>query len=508
MVATEAGTTIAEGCTTVVVDQDSLVVEIQAFRYLPPSCCNDGVLQPGEQCDTGVRGTCSAGSAPSACSGIVDDPVCFCDCTAKEILLSVDDTQAPFLKNAPAGSKTDLALSFGPGGASNPEMLRAVYESDDPAGSTGIDLHASYLRGDLYPIHDPIPLSTQLQVPVLCSAVENATGIARDQRFPTLATAAADTVVVVYQSDEINGGGDFDVFLSPQTPDGCVDQPPCTTSSDCQTSCDPNAKTCLPAVQLNVTSGGASAPRVAAGPSDAVLVTWTRQGGVFGRIWRTDGSVAPATGEISIAQGGSAARVAGSLSGFLVVYQGPGAGDPDGVFLRTVDASGTVGAETPVNVATSGVQDQPDIAMLDDGSAALVVWHSGGDVYFQHFDPSGKRLGDDQSAPLNTVGAHDKTDQQHPAVAGANGVFSVAWETPDPETALGNVSARFVGATTGFGYNSVSGQNDEFVATDPLTAGDRHLPAVAMSTYVAIGWEDHAAAHPGVYVRRFPAPTQ
>ena len=234
----------------------------------------------------------------------MDDPVCFCDCTAKEILLSVDDAEAPFLENAPAGSKVDLALAFGPGGAADPELLRAVYESDDPSSATGVDLHASYLRADLYPITDPLPLSLQLQFPVRCSDAEAAAGAARDQRLPSIATAAADTVVVVYQSDEINGGGDFDVFLSPQIPDGCSDDKPCAQKSDCQTDCDPTSKTCLPAIQLNATSGGASDPRVAAGPSGTVLVTWTRQSGVFGRIWRTDGTVVPADGEISIAPGG------------------------------------------------------------------------------------------------------------------------------------------------------------------------------------------------------------
>jgi hypothetical protein len=505
VVAKRADTTLAEGCTTVAIDQDSLVVDIQAYRYLAPKCCNDGILEPGEQCDTGVPGSCDA-TPPTKCGGVAQDAVCFCDCTAREILLSHDDAQAPFLKNAPAGSKVDLALSFGPGGASNPSMLRAVYESNDPANATGIDLHASYLGEDLYPISDPFPLSLQLQFPVRCSSVEGESGTVGDQRFAAIATAAYDTVAVVYQSDEDNGG-EFDVFLSPQIVDGCVDTKPCTQKSDCQTDCDPNAKTCLPAIKLNTIPGGTSEPRIAAGPSGTVLVTWTRVDGVFGRIWRTDGTTVPAIGEISIAEGGSAARVAGSPSGFLVVYQGPGVGDPDGVFLRPVDPSGTVGDEVPVNTLTAGVQDQPDIAMLDDG-AALVVWRSGGDIYFQHFDATGKEAADDQSAPLNTVGAGDATVQQNPAVAGANGYFTVAWETPDPMTGKGNISARFVAEGTGFGYNSVSGQNDEFVATDPLTAGDRYHPAVAMSAFVAIGWEDHSSANSGVYVRRFPPPAQ
>jgi hypothetical protein len=502
VVAAKAGTTIAEGCTTKVIDQDPLSVDIQVQRYAPPACCNDGIIEPGEQCDTGLSGSCVAGGPLAACGGIVDDSVCFCDCTSKEIQLDDAGPAAP--KNAPAGSKSGLTLSFGPGGTENPEVLRAVYESTDASATSGIDLHASFRAADLYPIQDPVPLSQQLEFPVLCSAVEATTGLPRDQRYPALATAAEDTVVVVYQSNQNALGDDWDIFLNPQIPEGCTDQKPCTTASQCQTECDKG--TCAVSVQLNTPSGGATDPHVASGPAGTVLVTWTRSDGVYGRIWRSsDGTVFPATSEIQIAPGGTAARVGGSLSGFLVAYQGPGPGDTDGVFTRSVDAFGKVGTDMPVNTVTTGLQDQPDIAVLGDGSA-IVVWHSAGDVLFQRFDTSGKPAPDDQSAPLNTTGAGTAVDQQHPVVAGANGYFVVAWETVDPKTSLGNISARFVGATAGFGYNSVSGQNDEFVATDPLSPGDRHLPAVAMSTYTAIGWEDHAMAHAGIWVRRFPLP--
>jgi hypothetical protein len=279
-------------------------------------------------------------------------------------------------------------------------------------------------------------------------------------------------------------------------------------ASDCQTTCG-SSGVCAPFVQVNFTAGGATSPRVAGGPPGMVLVTWTRSDGVYGRLWdSTDGTMIPSNAEIQIAPGGSAARVAGYGKGFNVVYQGPGPGDPDGVFMRSVDPMGNVGDAIAVNNVVAGLQDQPDVAMLSDGST-LVVWHSAGDVWFQRFDATGNPAPDDQSAPLNTTGVMDMTEQQHPAAAGANGYFVVAWETPDTvNVGDGSISARFVGATTGFGYNSVSGQNDEFPAVDPSTMGDRHAPAVAMSAYTAIGWEDHSTGHPGVYVRRFPPPAE
>jgi hypothetical protein len=501
VVAAKANNTIAEGCKTVAVDQDPLLVDIQVHRYSPPPCCGDGTIEPGEQCDTG-----DASVKPPVCAAIAEDPVCFSDCTSKEILLSVDDMLAPNLKNGPPGSKTNLAIAFGPGGVNNPGMLRAVYEDSDKSASTAPDLHQSYLRQDLYPVTDPFPLASQLMFPVRCNAVTDATGTLLAQLSPSIVAASDDTVVVAYRTSELNGGQTYDIFLSPQTADGCTDIKPCSSKADCQTECD--GKHCKPAVKLNSVSGALSEPDVALGPAGTVLVVWSRPGGIFGRVWRVDGSTS--SGEIQIAQTGSAPRVAGTPAGFLVVYQGAGKGDIDGIFMRSVDATGKLGAEVAVNTAIDGVQDQPDIATLDDGSA-IVVWHSGGDVYFQRFDASGKASpADDQSAPLNTTGAKDSTDQQHPAVAGANGFFTVAWETPNGSMPmLGNIAARFVGGRSGFGYNSVSGQNDEFIATDMLAMGDRHLPAVAMSPlsgFVAIGWEDHAATHSGVWARRFPPP--
>jgi hypothetical protein len=497
-----------------VLNQDPLAVSIKVWRYTAPACCNDGVVQVGEECDNGMPGTCSAGATAAACSGIVEDAVCNCDCTAREILLSHDDATAPSFTNAPAASKLDLALSFGPGGAANPAVLRALYENAGSANATGYDLRESFLRDDLYPITSPATLDLQLGFPTPCDAPLATNALPRDQRYPAIATAASDTVVAVYQSNQNNVGDDFDIFLSPQSTDGCVEtSQPCTTSASCQTSCDPTAHTCTPAVMVNTTAGGTSDPHLAAGPSGVVLVTWTRADGVYGRLWNTDGTFIPSSGEIPIAPGGSAARVAGNASGFGVVYQGAGPGDQDGIFLRSVDPVGEVSNPVLVNVDTSGLQDQPGIAMQSDGGA-VVVFRSAGDIYFQRFAFSSSDLSftpttiQDQSAALNTNDAGTGAAHANAVVAGANGFFVAAWETPGAGGRT-DIAAQFLGETTGFGYNTVNGQNVPFLATDQTldSVADRHRPAVAMSSYVAIGWQDQSATNAGIWVRRFPAPT-
>jgi hypothetical protein len=497
--ATRGTSTLAEGCVTKAIDQNPLSVDIQIHRYTPASCCNDGALEPGEQCDPGVPA-----KGAGKCGGIPADGVCESDCTAKEILLSLNDKDPPGLVDGPAGTKTGLAMAFGPGGLSTPIMLRAVYTSTDSQALGTSDVHESFLGEDLYPIPDPFPLSLQLELPLLCSNVQSAQGVAREQESPVVAPASDDTVAVVYATNEATGAT-FDVALSPQTADGCFDDIPCTANSDCQTSC--NNGTCAPSILLNTISGGCSDPRAAAagvsGTVGTVLATWTRMQGVVGRIWRTDGNLVPSMGEISIAPQGSSARVAGDANGFLVVYHGTGAEDPDGVYLTTVSPSGEVGTPQLVNQLTDGTQDQPDVALLADG-ASIVVFRSGGDIFFQRYTKAGKQVAGDQDAPLNTVSS--PKGQSNPAVAGNSGFFTAAWETTN--MAGPNIAARFIGESSGFGYNTVTWQNDEFIATSLKQPGERHLPAVAMGTYVALGWQDVSATHPGIFVRRFPAPTE
>ena len=175
------------------------------------------------------------------------------------------------------------------------------------------------------------------------------------------------------------------------------------------------------------------------------------------------------------------------------------------IFTRKVSLDGGVASPSTVNVVNNGDQDQPDIASLDDGRS-IVVWHGGGDIFFQRFDVMGAAIEHDQEAPLNTVAAGD---QQRPVVAaGANAgnFFAVAWETVD----TGSISARFVGGDVGFGYNSITGQNDEFPAAHPAILAERHRPAIAVGGdgYVVIGWQDDSEEHHGIYVRRFPKPAE
>lgn len=471
---------LAEGCAVTKIDQDPLAVDIKVQKYNPPACCNDGMLQTGEQCDFGPAGTCLKAEG-GQCAGIVADAVCRCDCTAEEILLSVDNAAPPVLTNGAAGTKVDLAMAFSPGLDATKNALRTFYTNTAEAG--GGDVHMRLLRDDFYTIDNPSPLSQQIRLPALCA---NPGGPSSPliQRSPAVASVGLDRFLIAYASDQ-NGANNFDVYLNVHNEWGCADAQPIKITSQ--------------------TGDTELRPDIAVGPSDAALIVWHRGTATFGRIWRKANGLD--MNELPIATSAKFPRVAGNKDGWVVVYEGAGDGDGDGVFMVTVSANGDVGT-TPVRVNEdpTGVQDQPDVAMLEDGRS-IVVWHSatGDDVHFQHYDATRTRVvGPDEQGLLNT---NADGVQQHPVVAAGLGFFATAWED-----APGKISARFVGGTSGFGYNSVTGQNDAFVASTadaPNMPGDRVGPAVAIggAGFVAFGWEDKNANHHGVYVRRFPLPT-
>lgn len=114
---------------------------------------------------------------------------------------------------------------------------------------------------------------------------------------------------------------------------------------------------------------------------------------------------------------------------FAVVWQGPGL-DQEDVFLRLFQADGTARTgELLVNVETSGRQLYPRVAL--GGAGTLVVaWESraqtaaGGKtaVYAQRFDPNGVALG---GLIVVDTGTYDARDPQ--VAADANGRFAVTW---------------------------------------------------------------------------------
>src|SRR5690606_29902543 len=107
----------------------------------------------------------------------------------------------------------------------------------------------------------------------------------------------------------------------------------------------------------------------------------------------------------------------------------------------------------------------------------------------------------DQVAPINTI---TDGEQSRPVIEGSGGAgtfYVVAWSDGS-----GEIRSRFLGGASGFLFNSVTGQNDEFTATPLGSTGARSGAAVAVggSGHVVIGWQDDSTG--GLYARRFPLP--
>lgn len=473
---------IAEGCTTLEIDQDPLTVSIKVHLTNVEKCCGDSALQAGEQCEVPADS--------GQCGGVPETDICDATCQTKSIQLAIDSMAPPLTQGGAA--KTELAMAFADGKEQLGGALRAVYTSasTDTTGDSDINLRA--LNKDLLPITAPFPYTHQLRIPILCADPGGA-GSQREQRTPAIARVSDLRTAVVYASNEATATR-YEVFLSAQTQDGCAEQKPFKISVGTAPGDD------------------VGRPDVAGGPEGLALAVWPRGGKVKGRIWRAPvdgigmGTLTPSDPEMELELAPNAlnitdVRVAGWSGGWIIAYAGSGAGDDDGVFVNTISKDGNPGAEALVNVVTSGSQDQPDVAVLKSGAYA-VAWRSDGDIYFQLYDANGGEIGD-QLEPLNTK---DPAAQQRPAVAAAGEIgefFVAAWED-----GADDIYARLIdgGPAGGFLKNSVTGQNDAFRVSYPGSNGVRRLPAIAAGGHIVIGWHDESVDAPGIYVRRFPLP--
>lgn len=483
---------IAEGCVVRKVDQDPLEVTIKMHLVNTERCCNDGILQAGEQCE-------GAPAATEQCGGIVETEVCDPSCYSKEIqLANVSMDQPPLVEGGHL--KTDLAMTFAAGVNGLSGGLRAVFTSASGDTTQGKDVNIRVLDKDLQTIQTPFSFSHQLRLPTFCDTVGGVGGV-KEQHSPAISPVSASRVGIVYLSNEINVTRN-EVFLVAHTQDGCAEAKPQRLST------------------TGVVNDSAERPDFAGGPDGSGLAVWVRGGEAYGRIWTLNpdptkaGTLNPpdmsAPDELVLAPSAidgsvTRVRVAGTASGWVIVYSANRDDDVDGgIYMDTVSASGAVGG-TPilVNAATAGLQEQPDVAVLADGTRA-VVWRSGGQIYVQRYDSSGMAIGDQFNAlenPLSPMGG----DHANPSIAGggeAGSFFVVAWE----DMATTDIWARIIDPKSGFLANSVTGQPDAFQASYPGFPSARSRAAVAVGQHIAIGWQDTNTAHEGVFVRRFPIP--
>ncbi|MEM8677758.1 MAG: peptidylprolyl isomerase [Planctomycetota bacterium] len=168
---------------------------------------------------------------------------------------------------------------------------------------------------------------------------------------------------------------------------------------------------------------------------------------------------------------------------FLVVWDGRGEGDRQGIFARRFDADGTpLGDQFRVNTTTGGDQVMPDVAMALDGTA-VVTWHGVGTgdtfgVFSQRIGSDDALLGDETRVNLVTENA-----QGYASVAMDNdGNYVVAWSSKDQDGDDWGIFAQR--------FNADGSRNLDVIAVNTTTEGSQHYADVDMtaSGSYAIVW--------------------
>ena len=144
--------------------------------------------------------------------------------------------------------------------------------------------------------------------------------------------------------------------------------------------------------RINTNTDGTQAnPSVAVGVDGYSVVSWQTIGSAAGAtdgIWlfRMGASSLGPENRVNISTNGyrSNARLAvnqesTNYGDFVIVWQGNGAGDPEGIYERRFNLANTTSAdpEYQINGITAGLQSNPDIAMASDGKF-LFTWQNNG----------------------------------------------------------------------------------------------------------------------------------
>lgn len=459
-----SGTVLAVGCAAAKVDQDTVPISIQMFRYLEPAVCGDGTVQPTEQCETPGTAICDDG------------------CQSNEVLLSLGNAQNGTDTGGP-GDKTDPFLLW-PSGSGTTGRLLAFFTDKKTGASNNTDVGVRAMADDLTALASPPALAKGSIF--LSSGAEFPPQPAPLRQSMPQAAFLGGKYWVVFQDDNSPGSSGLDIHMRSLDDVLQSDQ-----------GADPlyvNGASGEPGIQ--------AAPSIAAGKS-RLFVAWEDRGAgkISGRTL-TPPQTFGSQNDISTGNANTSPSVAATSAGFVTVWK-----SGTGIRLRAINDDGTPqGTEAPVSEGGSDF-DRPRVASLPDGRFA-VAWAAGGDVFVQRFDDKGAKVAGDQARPINDqVTDGVQTSVAIAATPAAGGSYVVAWV----DEASGHVRARFLGGDGGFLFNNVNGQSTEFQASrvDGRTRANAAVAAGGSGPYVVIGWEDQGAEpNAGIVARRFPLPTE
>lgn len=192
---------------------------------------------------------------------------------------------------------------------------------------------------------------------------------------------------------------------------------------------------------INSTTPGIQGnPRISSDKINRFVVVWDGVSEIRGKLIHADTSLAFSS-EFLIDSSSSPSKPAlamvstGAGTGkFVVVWNGSNGVDTDGgIFARLYDFNGTtvtpVTSLFSVNTATTGLQQNPSVAMMADGSF-IVVWEGQGigdtyGIYFQQYNSAGTPLG-----PNRLVTFDSPNNDLEPSVSiNSSGQGVIVWKT-------------------------------------------------------------------------------
>jgi hypothetical protein len=186
---------------------------------------------------------------------------------------------------------------------------------------------------------------------------------------------------------------------------------------------------------------------------------------------------------------------------FIVVWQGNGTGDADGIYFRRYNSGGVAqGNQVQVNNVTVGEQANPSISFDNSDGDFIITWESadsdGSGIFARYFSSNGAAVANQFQVNLGAAG-----DQSNPVITtDSDGFFVVAWDSDSPSNGKDILARKFNNSENGFPTPF-----GEFAVT--TTAGDQTMPSISMDQdgrfIVAWAGPGTGDADGGIYARRY-----
>lgn len=189
--------------------------------------------------------------------------------------------------------------------------------------------------------------------------------------------------------------------------------------------------------------------------------------GIFGRHYDASGVAIGVEFRANLTTAGiqTGASIATDGANFTIAWSGNGPGDTDGVFVQRYNTSGPIGPETLINSTIVGVQTNATVAISDDGLVYTIAWNGNGPgdaagVFFRQFNFLGFTI-----VGETRVNSTTSNDQSAPAIAFNDlNDFIVTWSGDGAGDGSGVFGQLFVNTPPLLDLNGALGGADTTVA--------------------------------------------